>query len=211
MKNSTLKHPKIFSRLHIFLGLLLLHGASFAEDYGITASELQMMPKVCRTLHAGHYAPDAQKLMIPNALPKNMPAVHHFCQGLKFMFRADKAKSKQHKGFNISNAISNFDYVLEGKGSKPSDPKYNPAYLSQVHYFKAEALKRNNEYPQMISEYMESIRLKPDIPSSYARLFDYYVKIGDQEEARKIIEAGIKNVPKADLLKKRRDSLNNKK
>ncbi|MGX2039757.1 tetratricopeptide repeat protein [Methylocaldum sp. MU1018] len=182
-------------------------GSAGADDYGITASELQQMPGYCRALSEGHYAEDAKRLRNLSLSAKGFTSIHHFCQGLKFLLRADRAKDAQSKGFNLQSAIGNFDYVLDANERMPATSPRLKAYRAQAHFYKAEALKRANRSAEMAAEYIRAIQLKPDYAHAYAQLFDFYLKVGDREEAEKTLEAGLKHAPNSSALLKRREKL----
>ncbi|BBA32421.1 hypothetical protein sS8_0455 [Methylocaldum marinum] len=165
------------------------------------------MPGMCRALSESHYAEDAKSLRNPNLYPAGFTSIHHFCDGLKYLLRADKSIDAQSKGGHLQEAIGNFDYVLGAKEHKAASSTQVRTYHAMTRFYKAEALRRAGKTSAMIAEYMKVTELKPNYPHAYAQLFDYYLKTGDRAEAAKVIEMGLKHAPKSKMLLKRKAKL----
>jgi tetratricopeptide (TPR) repeat protein len=130
--------------------------------------------------------------------------LHHFCWGLMKTNRAVLlARTEQARRFYLSDAIGEFDYVLQ---RAPEDFILLPEILAR----KGQNLIRLGKAPQAIMVLERAAQLKPDYWPPYAYLSDYYLEIGDTKKAREYLERGLA-VADMPPLKQRLEDLDRKK
>ena len=130
-------------------------------------------------------------------LGETFNAMHHYCWGLMKTNRGVLlARSEQSRRFYLSDAISEFDYVLD---HAPPDFVLLPEILMK----KGENLIRLDQVGSGNQQLQRAIELKPDYWPPYAVMSDYYKKKGDLKNAREVLEKGLLASPDAKALKER--------
>jgi tetratricopeptide (TPR) repeat protein len=69
------------------------------------------------------------------------------------------------------------------------------------------ALGEQGQTAEAIRHYQLAIKAKPNYALAYARLSELYIEIDQPEEARKILESGLKASPNSRSLKRRLEKL----
>ena len=97
----------------------LLHGVMFVaavspitgrafEPYGATAFELAQLPQECRDKYQGKNSE-----IWSTKFGEGWLHWHHYCDGLRFIMRANTSTDKESRRYNLGVARGNFQYVLE--------------------------------------------------------------------------------------------------
>ncbi len=183
--------------LFFILSAPLFSSATLADEttlgnmYYFTASEARQLPPFCLGLSAGNYREDAQSLR------KNVrvPGVdtHHFCHGMKSIIRGDQGNKKEYE-----NAVGEFDYVL-GRSSTLSQNEL----LDSANLYRAEALGKLGRTGPALIAYNKAIQLNPKYHQAYARLADFYLKLGMKQDALDTVNVGLKFSPNSKGLRNR--------
>jgi len=130
-------------------------------------------------------------------LGETFNAMHHYCYGLIKTNRAVLlSRTEQSRRFYLNDAISEFDYVLNGA---PPDFVLLPEILMK----KGENLIRLDRAESGNLLLQRAIELKPDYWPAYAVMSDSYKKKGDLKNAREVLEKGLLASPDAKALKER--------
>lgn len=167
----------------IILWCLFLSAGVCAEDYKFTPDEARLLPPIC---HGNAF---------------NL----HFCHGLKSVMRADRSIGNKHQEYeNLSAALSEFHYVLG------HDQKNNRFYRTMASIEMGKIYHRLDQTADAMKMYYQAIKYNPKIPQAYAGLSDIYLDLGQVEEARKVLETGLKQAPKSKSLKRRFENLSKK-
>ncbi|XSG86402.1 MAG: tetratricopeptide repeat protein [Methylohalobius sp. ZOD2] len=183
----------------IIFAWLFWSGISLAGDYSIKADEVRLLPPYCKSLTPKHFTPAAQKLLAgARKPPSGFSNIHHFCHGLKYLIRARRTFGDEgRKDYRLKQAIGEFDYVI---GAKRPGSKMYQAY---VRVNRAKAYEMKDDLGASLRDLADAIRMAPKFPYSYARMSDLYLKMGNHEDARKVLHQGLKSAPKSKMLRRR--------
>ena len=130
----------------------------------------------------------------------NVPGQHtqHYCHGIKRIIRGDRDEfNKRGSGRGqYSAAVNEFDYVQSHSSKKH-------ALIPSTSLYRAEALGKMGRTLDALKEYNKAINLKRKYPTAYAKLADYYIKIGQKDNAIITVKAGLKFSPTSKKLLRR--------
>ena len=79
----------------------------------------------------------------------------------------------------------------------------NCALYPELHTRWGWALGESGQHGEAIGHFQKAIKAKPKYVPAYAKLADVYVDIKQPEEARKILEQGLKAKPGSRMLQRR--------
>ena len=170
----------------IFIWCLFLSADTFAYQWEMTPEEARMLPPICQ--------PATRSL--------------HFCHGLKFVMRANRSIGDRKAGaweFEPRLLVS-LSYVLE----HPKQDSTSRFYFALASIESAKIYSRLDQNAEAIQMYAQAIKYNPKIPQAYAGLSDIYLDLGQVEEARKVLETGLKQAPKSKSLKRRFENISKK-
>jgi len=120
--------------------------------------------------------------------------MHHYCWGLDKL--NIQLQSLKPSAFWLENVIHEFDYVLGHK-----DPK--KSIKAEIFTKKAQVLLMLNKNIEAVNSFLNAIKFNKRYVPAYFYLSSYLSKIGEKNEACKILKFGIKNNPGSIILKKR--------
>ena len=184
--------------------LILLPGVAGAIGaFNPSANELAFLPPYCapKAKTNGNDINDPQVAKWSAVLGrKNYLHVHHYCDALLHIFRADMAISDEGKAGHFLNiALDNISY-----SQRNSTEDF--ILLPEMALKKGRVLERMGQVNEAVIQYQKAIGYKPDYGPAYAELSDYYVKIGQREKALEIIHRGLEVVPNyAPLLRRNKE------
>ena len=181
--------------LFFILSAPLFSSAALADEttlgnmYHITASEAKQLPPFCLGLSIGNFREDAKSLK-QNI---NMPGQHtqHFCHGMKSLLRGDRGDKRGYEA-----AVEEFGYVQEHSTSQHE-------LMDSTSLYKAEALGKLGKTGPALQEYNKAIQLNPKYHQAYARLSDFYLKLGMKQDALDTVNMGLKFSPNSKGLRNR--------
>ena len=135
--------------------------------------------------------PEAERKEWARRMGDGYRHIHHFCWALMDMRRA--AEDPSNKDFHYRSALADWEYMI--RNADPSFPLYPEVWLRKgiTERF------MGNETEAGFS-FREAIRLKPDYTPAYAGLIDVYLALGETEEARAVVEDGLRAVPDSKIL-----------
>lgn len=151
-----------------------------------TEEEFRSLPEVCVKRLKGTMGRDEMRMY---------PHLHHYCFGLNFVNRASRSKSAQSRGFNLGNAIDNFDYMV----------KYLPPghwMRPQVYVDKGKAHVQAAQNVEAIALFNRAISENPGFEPAYLQLIQALKRTGAQSSALEIATAGLRHIPASGLLKR---------
>ena len=179
--------------LFFILWASLFSSCALADENGYSVSEAKQAPPFCLGLDLKYFQDSAAYLKTNVKLPGKDG--HHFCNGMKKILRGD-----------YKSAVNEFDYV-EGRSSSISDNEL----LDSVCLYKAEALGKMGQTGLALQEYNKAIQLNPKYHQAYARLADFYLKLGMKQDALDTINTGLKFSPNSKGLRNRLHKLTTEK
>ena len=174
-------------RLKVFAFLIVsfFQPYSFAQqEFAVSKAELALMPPYCTALYGSHHGmPQPQDSPLRNTIPAGCPSVHHYCDGLKFVLRADRTMGSKTIEFgysyNIQNAIANFESVIdEWRRAAP-----RCSLRAEAHTNLAKVLLRKRQpaaASRAIDNLNQAIELAPKFERSYLTLADIYIDNGQK-------------------------------
>ena len=131
--------------------------------------------------------------------------LHHYCWGLMKTNRAMLlSRSVQARQFYLGDAIKEYDYVIER-----SPPNF--ILLPEILMKRGMNLVHLKKGPVAVFDFKRAIELNPQYWPPYGQLADYYKDTGNLNEARRVLEEGLKNSPDAVGLTRRLAELSDKK
>ena len=162
-----------------------------------TPGELSRLPEYCQfqmgmpgrdTSRGGYYVA---------ALGKALDDIHHYCRGLRdIMFAQTYALPPIHRQGLLTRAADEIDYMI----------KTNPGtmvLMPEIHFRRGEIMLDLGRVPEAQAAFEKSRALKPDYWPAYTRWADYLIKNKQPEQARQVIEEGLKHAPDGPELKQR--------
>jgi len=91
-------------------------------------AEIQLLPRYCQMRFSDKYQ-QVDKQTRRN-FDRQFPEIHHHCNGLNWMKRAQSTTNKKHRKFYLKRAINEFDYGL--KKWKPNHPLRQEAQMNKM-------------------------------------------------------------------------------
>ena len=193
--------------LLLALGLVYTLDVAAAAAYAIRSDEVLLLPPSCFHLSSGNFEPDAYRLISTKRKgPVLGPHMQHFCHGEKSVIRANNNFGTEEERNNLQTAIGEFNYVLSHTATDNKNGRYNN-YLAITSTEKAKVLQRLKMTTEAMQMYQQAIKYNPKLTQAYAGFSDLYKAQGMNDEAREMLELGLKRVPKSKSLRRRLDKL----
>lgn len=150
-----------------------------------TDAEIALLPPYCAAKYKGLDFGHWSKVIGPSFID-----VHHYCDALAYVNRYYKSRGAVDRQWFLQGAISNIDYMFSHV--KPNQPRN--ILLPEIHFTKGKVLVLAKDY-KAGEEFLQAIQLKPDYVDPYAALADFYLSVGKKQDALKILEEGLRQVP----------------
>ena len=177
------------SRSLLILIVLLFQAPAFAlQSFGVTKDELALMPPYCTAM----YGASVGLPEIKSTIPEGCPSIHHYCDGLKSMIRADKFNKES--GYWLTQGIQSFNSVVQG-GWWKNCPLQAEAYVNLGNAYLRQGTRQNIPSPKAAESFMKALEVQPDYLPAYYALSDYYVRLGDKKKALNTAEEGLRYAP----------------
>jgi tetratricopeptide (TPR) repeat protein len=194
-----------------FLIFSFFQSYCFAQEaYLVTKAELALMPQYCTALYGKYHGmPQPQDSPLRHTIPVNCPSAHHYCDGLKFMLRADRSMgNKSDFSYNMQNAQQSFNSVInEWRNAAPSCSLRAEAHTNLAKSLLRMGKRQPAAASQAIDNLNQAIELAPEFLQSYLTLADVYIDSGQKGKAKGIVEEGLVHIPNSKALAKRYVSL----
>ncbi len=181
----------------LILITLLLHAPAFAlQSFGVTREELALMPPYCTAM----YCASVGLPEIKSTIPEGCPSIHHYCDGLKSMIRADKFNKES--GYWLTQGIQSFNSVVQG-GWWKNCPLQAEAYVNLGNAYLRQSTQRNTSSSKAAESFMKALEVQPDYLPAYYALSDFFVHLGDKKKALRVVEDGLRYAPDSASLLRR--------
>ena len=172
----------------LYLLLFSIFSSGAQADQVENLSELALLPAYCRgtqliRIISKDPMPIEQYVAIYGDAYRNL---HHYCWGLNAENKANGISDPYLRKSKLTYALDDFKYFLDRASSSFS-------LLPEIYFSRARilfSLKRNME---AVADLNKAIELKANFDPAYDRLSDYYLSVGDKNNAIKILEQGISN------------------
>lgn len=134
-----------------------------------------------------------------NLMGPSFNRIHHYCRGLMHLMRAKRTpEGQQSRSIVLKLAISEFDFILKGSDA------WNGGFplLPEMLVRKGEAAALLQDWGTAYSAYLDARKVKPDYWPAYSAWAEVLIRIGKREEARSLLQEGLKFSPNSDALRK---------
>ena len=154
----------------------------------------QYLPQYCKDRTKGGQSPQFRKWR--GSFGDAFEHMHHYCNGIYAEQKARSTINQHDRNRWLGSVIGEMRYV--GRNCGPRCALY-PELNSRLGW----ALGERGEVGEAIGQFQLVINAKPKYIPAYAQLSDLYVKNKQPDEARKVLEAGLKAKPGSRSLQRR--------
>lgn len=181
--------PIVSAMLLALFGQLWVSGAA---AQGLTDEDFVYLPKYCKSrMNRG-----ADWDYWQGVFGSTWIHIHHYCIGLRVWQKSWGASNEIDRRFLLERAEANFNYVLQ---------RTTPGFVlyPQIAFNMGQVQEGLGRGGQAVKYYMSAIKQKPDYAPAYGALSDYYKRLGNLDEAKKVLEEGLSRNPSSKGLKRR--------
>lgn len=122
--------------------------------------------------------------------------MHHYCDGIYSEQKAKSSISSGERNKYLDSTIHQMGYV---SGHCPPGCVLYPELQTRWGW----ALGEKGQAGEAIKHYKKALQKNPKYTPAYAKLSDLFVEIQQPDEARKILQAGLKVKPNSSMLQRR--------
>lgn len=200
-------------RLTLLLALLTPLCANAVEPFAVTPNELMLLPQYCQAKYGrDRNNPAAQQRWRTIFGIENWRNMHHYCDALKEMLRANNSIGKpSERLFHLQKAHQGLKHIINAETTKNWVLRPE-AYtkLGAVSLDLARATHNVQYDGEAVASFNSALEINPRYIPPYRYLSDYYADHGEKGKALKIVKEGLKYVPKSRSLKRRERKLEGK-
>ncbi|MGB5337773.1 MAG: tetratricopeptide repeat protein, partial [Gammaproteobacteria bacterium] len=150
----------------------------------------QILPQYCKDRAAGRH--EKWRRTFGDAFIH----MHHYCSGVFAEQQAKSILNKREQAYWLGRVAHQMKYV---SGSVDTRHVLYP----ELHTRWGWALSEQGQTAEAIKHYQLAIQAKRNYTLAYARLSDLYLEANKPDEARKVLESGLKVSPNSRSLKRR--------
>ena len=162
-----------------------------------TPGELARLPEYCQFQHGMPGRDTARGRYYVSALGKALDDIHHYCRGLRdITFAQTYVLPPIHKQALLDRAVQEVMYMI----------KTNPdtmILMPEIHYRYGDLMLQLGRAPEAQAAFEKSRLLKPDYWPAYTRWADFLINSKQIEQARAVVEEGLKHAPDSPELQQR--------
>jgi tetratricopeptide (TPR) repeat protein len=162
------------------------------------AENPQILPQYCKDMAKGNQTAAAKRWHL--TLGKTFYSMHHYCNGVYAEHKARGSLDKQKRDHWLGLVEHEMRYVS-------NRCETGCVLYPELHTRWGWALGEKGQVADAIQHYQLAIRAKPKYMAPYARLSDLYVKLNQPDEARKVLESGLRAKPGSSMLQRRLQKL----
>ena len=127
--------------------------------------------------------------------------MHHYCGGIYAEQQAKSSLSSGGRGKYLGEVIHQMGYVSK------HCPASGCVLYPELHARWGWALGQKGQAGEAIKHYQLALQKNPKYTLAYAQLSDLYVDLNQPEEAKKILQSGLKVKPSSRMLQRRMKEL----
>jgi len=161
----------------------------------------RLLPQYCKDRAKGTNSPEWSKWR--STFGEAYIHMHHYCNGIYYEQKARSTINQRERNRLLAGAIGEMQYVGRHCGS---GCVLYPELKSRLGW----ALGEKGRAGEAIGQFQLAIKAKPTYTSAYAKLSDLYLKLKQPDEARRVLEAGLKVKPGSRKLQRRLRELETK-
>lgn len=190
----------------LLLGLACALDLAHATDLTTrpNPAEMTSLPVYCQVRLNGLGKPEFK--VWEGKIGKNFEDIHHYCFGLNWMSRSLRTGSAQDRGYYLTQAIGNFDYVVRAE-----KPDFNPEIRAEVYLGRGEAYKLMGRPGEALSDFTKALTINPKMLRAYLLLADLQVSGKEKADALETITRGLRQNPDSKTLQRKYLELGGKK
>jgi tetratricopeptide (TPR) repeat protein len=179
-------------RFMLSCAFMALSWQVFAVNANRSPEEAAILPKYCEI-----DSPEARmRIYGPTFV-----ATHHYCWAMLAMLRASRAADPHERAIHLSTVLGDLSYVID------NSPK-TLVLLPEIYVKRGDFMRSNKKNEAAaIKDYYQAIQMKPSYAPAYLRLSDVYKKLGNIEEAKKILKQGLVVAPNTKSLQRKLSEL----
>jgi tetratricopeptide (TPR) repeat protein len=122
--------------------------------------------------------------------------MHHYCAGVSAELKAKSTLNQQERVSALQRVVGQMRYVSSSCSTRC-------VLYPELHTRWGWALSELGQVGEAVQHYQLAIKAKRNYTPAYARLSELYLKSNQVDEARKILESGLKAKPNSSALKRR--------
>jgi tetratricopeptide (TPR) repeat protein len=172
--------------------------AAAANWEGASAAEIAVLPPYCTVRVTGGM--DKNWL---NTLGSIYNHLHHYCYALNYANRYYKSPNSQDRKFYLLSIDNNVNYVIT-HGDQSS------TLMPEIYFTKGKFLILGGKDAEGVKAFFQAIQLKPDYPDPYVGIADFYTQRGNNKDALKFLQDGLRQQPTSRQLARRYKELGGK-
>lgn len=187
----------IMRGMTFFLTLIFtiaLLNSSVAGEESSWAANTHLLPQYCKDRAKGGQSREYKKWR--STLGETFIHMHHYCDGVFAEIKARTAQNENERKNWLGRVAHQMRYV---SGSCKTGHVLYP----DLHTRWGWALGEQGQIAEAIRHYQLAIKAKRDYTPAYAKLSDLYLEHNQPDDARKILESGLKANPKSRSLNRR--------
>lgn len=163
-----------------------------------TPGEFALLPPYCPYQQFSPLRDTPEGRYWQATLGKALDDIHHYCRGLRDMhFARTVTLSPQHRRYLWERALGEVEYMI----------KHNPPTLvlmPEIYFRRGEILIELQQIADAQASFERSRQLKPDYWPAYTGWADFLMRNRRFDEARALIDEGLKHLPDSPELLQRR-------
>ena len=153
-------------------------------------SETHLLPQYCKDRAAGR----DEKWR--NTFGEAYIHMHHYCSGVHAEQKAKSTLNQRERVNWLGKVVSQMRYMSGSCNTKC-------VLYPELHTRWGWALSEQGQTAEAIQHYQLALKAKRNYTLAYVRLSELYLKANQPDEARKVLESGLKAKPNSRALKKR--------
>lgn len=197
----------------LFLALSWSQGARASYWKRIPEGDFKYLPEYCKLAvgfyRGGYGGATPEELAVPlGAFSKRAGCggdFHHYCAGLWHLHTTQLSNPWLPRDHLLGEAVGEFQYTIDGCMRR--NPNANASILPEVFTNQGRAYVGLKKYSDAVRVFTEAIRRNPKYVDAYVELSGVFVLLNNTEDARKILEDGLKQSPGSKVLKARLNRL----
>lgn len=185
---------------HMLAILAFMPLGNFGNAYAsrVTDAEMASLPVYCADRYKGRNLDHWEQM-----LGSGFAHTHHYCNALNFLNRYYRSRNQQDKKFNLTNAMTNLDYMVTH-----TSPSFS--LMPEIYASRGLTFSLMNRSGDAIADLNKAIELNPRQPKAFNTLADMYIGMKQRGKALEVISQGLRHNPDASSLKRRYADLGGK-
>jgi len=175
----------------VFGTSIFWHNLSVAEEW---RQDTKLLPPYCQDRAKGIKSPEFSKWR--GTMGGVYQHIHHYCNGIYAEKKARGTIDPRERGRWLRSVKGEMEYVSRHCSAKCA---LYPELQSRWGW----ALAADGQPSEAVEHFQLAIRAKPKYAPAYAKLSDLYIEINQPDEARRVLNEGLKAKPGSSMLKRR--------